>query len=128
MTAFEVFINGHHLCLAGVGDNGGLHAIINCVGGSGRDENIWLSLGGLDYSTDEHLSWNVPTIGVGAEVLIRVVEATSVDLPYERHHSEMPSILEQYRKCLQDFGERLSEGERQELLKDLVADLEGKKE
>jgi hypothetical protein len=65
---------------------------------------------------------------VGAEVLVRVVETTSVDAPNERIHSEMPSTVKQYRKCLQDFSERLSEDERQELVKDLVADLDGKKE
>jgi hypothetical protein len=48
MKAFEVFINGHRLCLAGVGDNGVLSAIVNWVGGPARDEHIFLSLGGLD--------------------------------------------------------------------------------
>ena len=128
MTALEVFINGHRVCLAGVGDNGVLHAIVNWVGGLDRDETPRLSVGGLDCDTDQHLSWKVPSIGVGAEILVRVVETTSVDPPSERHPSQMPTTLEQYRKCLQDFNERLTENEQQELLKELVADLEGKKE
>ncbi len=125
MRAFEVFINSHRLCLAGVGENGGLHAIINCISGPDRDD-IFLSLGGLDYVTDEHLDWEVPTIGVGAEVLVRVVETTSVDPPNERRLSGMPTTLDQYRTCLRDFSERMTEDERQELLKELVADLKGK--
>jgi hypothetical protein len=125
MKAFEVFINGHRLCLAGVGDSGGLHAIINCISDPER-ENIFLSLGGLDYVTDEHLRWNVPSIGIGAEVLIRIVEATSVDRPNQRVHSDMPTTLYQYRACLQQFSEQMTDEERQELLKELVADLEGK--
>jgi len=125
MKAFEVFINGHRLCLAGVGDNGGLHAIINCISGPDREE-IFLSLGGLDYVTDEHMNWKVPAIGVGAEVLVRVVETTSVDPPDVRVRSERPTTLDQYRDCLRDFSEQLTEDERQELLRGLVADLERK--
>jgi hypothetical protein len=125
MKAFEVFINGHRLCLAGVGDDGVLHAIVNWVGGPDR-EDISLSIGGLDSVTDEHLRWKAPTIGVGTEVLVRVVETTSVDPPNERVRSSMPTTLDQYRECLRDFSERMTEDERQELLKELVADLERK--
>jgi len=128
MTAFEVFINGHRVCLAGVGENGVLAAIVNWIGGPDKAETFRLSVSGLDTSTDEHLTWKVPTIGVGAEVLVRVLESSSVDLPHNRKPSKRPTTLEEYRKCLQDFTERLSEGERQELLEELVADLEGKKE
>jgi hypothetical protein len=124
MKAFEVYINGHRLCLAGVGDNGVLHAIVNWVGGASREENIWLSIGGLDCTTDEHLRWRAPSIGVGAEILVRVVEAPVVDQPDEREHSEMPTILEQYRACLRDFSERLTEDERRQLQREVLADLE----
>jgi hypothetical protein len=126
MKAFEVFINGHRLCLAGVGDSGVLHAIVNWVGGPDREEDFSLMVGGIESITDEHLRWNVPSIGVGAEVLIRIVEATSVDTPNKRFHCEMPTTLYQYRTCLQQFSEQMTEDERQELLKELVADLEGK--
>jgi hypothetical protein len=126
MKALDVSINGHRLCLAGVGDDGVLHAIVNWVGGPGREEEISLSVGGLDCATDEHLRWKVPTIGLGAEVLVRILETNSVDPPNERVRSERPTTLDQYRDCLRQFSEELTEDERQELLRELVADLERK--
>jgi hypothetical protein len=103
-----------------------LHAVVNWVATPNREENIRLSVAGLDCVADEHLRWKVPTIGVGAEILVRVVETNSVDPPNERVHSEMPTTLYQYRECLRQFSERMTDEERQELLKELVADLEGK--
>jgi len=126
MKSFEVFINGHRLCLAGVGENGVLNAIVNWVGGAGREEDIFLNVGGLDSKTDEHLRWKVPSIGVGTEILVRVVEAISVDPPDERFYSERPTTMEQYRECLREFCERMTEEERLILVRQLVADLECK--
>jgi hypothetical protein len=103
-----------------------LNAIVNCVGGPNREDDIFLSVGGLDCLTDEHLRWNVPTIGVGAEILVRIVDSTSVDPPDKRVRSERPTTLQQYRECLREFSERLTEEERQQLLRELVADLERK--
>jgi hypothetical protein len=125
MKAFEVFINGHRLCLAGVGENGVLHAIVNWVGGLDHEEAVRLSVAGLDSDTDEHMRWKVPTIGVGAEVLVKVVETASADPPNERVRSEMPTTLGQYRECLRQFSERMTQDERQQLIKELAADLEG---
>lgn len=123
MEAFEVQINGHRLCLAGVAD-GVLSVILNCVGGPERGRDLDLHVGGLDRGSDEHLRWPVPSIGVGAEVLVRVVEAAVVDPPEERYRSERPSTLEQYRDCLRQFSARLTGDERRQLVRELVADLE----
>ena len=87
MKALEVFINGHRVCLAGVGDDGVLNAIVNSIGNPKREDDIFLSVGGLDCVTDEHLRWESPSIGVGAEVLVRVIEAAEVDPPSERIRS-----------------------------------------
>ena len=57
MKALEVFINGHRVCLAGVGDDGVLNAIVNWVGGPDRDQDFFLQVGGLDSRADEHLRW-----------------------------------------------------------------------
>jgi hypothetical protein len=88
MKAFEVLINGHHVCLAGIGGDGVLTAIVNWVGDRSNRENMFLSVGGLDGTTDEYTDWAVPTIGVGAEITIRVVEATTVDPPTARKPRE----------------------------------------
>ena len=124
MKAFEVFINGHRFCLAGVGNDGVLNAIINWVGGPAREDELFLHVGGLDCSTDEHLRWKATTIGVGAEILIKVVEAPFVDLPDERIRSERPTTVQQYRECLRQFSEQMTADERRLLLRQLVADME----
>ena len=124
MIAFEVFINGHRICLAGVGNDGVLNAIVNWVGRPNSDEEIYLHVGGLDCITDEHVRWNVPSIGVGAEILVKVVEADSAEPPDQRYRFEMPTTLEKYRDCLQQFTEQLTEDERQQLLRELIADLQ----
>jgi hypothetical protein len=83
MIAFEVFINGHRICLAGVGNDGVLNAIVNWLGRPNSKEKIRLHVAGSDWITDESLRWIVPSIGVGAEILVKVVEANSADLPDE---------------------------------------------
>ena len=124
MTALEVFINGHRICLAGVGADGVLSAIVNCVGPE-REKHIFLSVGGLDSIANEHLHWDVPSIGVGAEVLVRVVEVSSVDPPAERVPSDKPGTRPQlYLDHLRELGTRMTPDERRELLRELIADLE----
>jgi hypothetical protein len=124
MIAFEVFINGHRVCLAGVGNDGVLNAIVTWVERKDCEGEIFLSVGGLDCKTDESLRWNVPSIGVGAEILVKVVEADSVDRPDQRVDLELPTTLEKFRECLQEFTEQLTQDERQQLLRELIADLQ----
>jgi hypothetical protein len=124
MKALEVFINGHRLCLAGVGEDGVMSAIVTWAGGPEREGDIFLSVGGLDSPADEHLRWNVPTIGVGTEILVRVAEATSVDPPDDRTRSERPTTPEQIRESLRDLCEELTDDERRQLLRELIAGLE----
>lgn len=124
MIAFEVFINGHRVCLAGAGNDGVLNTIVNWVGRPSSVEEVFLRVGGLDCITDEYLRWNVPSIGVGAEIIVKVVEADSVDPPDQRYRFEMPTTLEKYRDCLHQFKEQLTEDERQQLLRELLADMQ----
>ncbi len=46
MRAFRVYLNGKKLCVAGVGDDGVLSAIVDCVGRSGGTDTS-LHIGGL---------------------------------------------------------------------------------
>jgi hypothetical protein len=124
MKALEVFINGHHLCVAGVGDDGVLSAIVNWVGGPDKEENFFLQIGGLDSRADEHLRWESPSIGVGAEVLVRVVEAATVDPPRERIRYEKKTCVDEYRQHLRECSRWLTPDERRQLLRELVAELQ----
>lgn len=126
MKAFEVSINGHRLCLAGIGADGVLNVIVNWVAGPERESETFMHVGGLDGITGEHVRWDVPSIDIGSEILIRVVEAATVDPPDRRYRCDPPSTLEQCRVSLKSFCGRLTEDERRQLLRELVADLEGK--
>jgi hypothetical protein len=124
MIAFEVFINGHRICLAGVGNDGVLNAIVNWAGRSDSVGDTFLRVGGLDSITHEFLRWNVPSIGVGAEILVKVVEASSVDPPDQRYRDDRATALEEWRGILQQITEQLTQDERQQLLRELIADLQ----
>ncbi|AWM38882.1 hypothetical protein GobsT_28890 [Gemmata obscuriglobus] len=123
MEAFEVRLNGDRICLAGVAD-GVLTVNVHIVGGPERGRRFHLSVGGIDSASDEHLSWPVPGIGVGAEVLVRVIDTDAVDPPEQRGRVEQRTQLEQFRECLRLFSERMSNDERRQLLRELVAELE----
>jgi hypothetical protein len=84
MIAFQVAINGRPVCTAGIGASGVLTAIVNWVGTFGEGD-FRLSIGGLSSSTNEHLTYPAPAIGVGDEITVRVVEAdaSKVNLPIE---------------------------------------------
>src|SRR5258708_29762698 len=85
MRAFEVSVNGKKLCLAGIGDDGVLTTIVNCVTRRGAG-NLFLEVGGLFSPTGEHVSWiNQKPLLVGDEVQVKVVETSSADAPIERH-------------------------------------------
>lgn len=129
MKAFEVSINGHRVCLAGVGDAGVLHAIVGWVGGFGPDpnEDLSLSVCGLEKLSDEHLRWHAPSLGVGAEVLVRVVEAAAVDPPDERFRHEKRRGMDEYRELFRECAQDLSDAERAQLRRELVAELQGHK-
>src|SRR5262245_44001332 len=83
MIAFEVYLNGRKLCLAGVGNDGVLAAITDYVAGS-RPDRLHLQVGGLLSPQEEHVCWRNAKLNLGDEITIRIVEATSVDRPRER--------------------------------------------
>ena len=88
MKAFEVFLNGKRLCRAGIGNDGVLDAVIDYVGGDGRD-HLHMHVGGLNSATDEFVNW-VPlrNLKVGDEVSVRIVETNRVDRPKEQKPGE----------------------------------------
>jgi hypothetical protein len=91
VKAFEVFVNGRRVCMAGVGPDGVLSAILDWVGGGPRhpaEGSFDLHVGGLDSRTDEHVDWSVPEVGVGDEVTIRIVETEDIDPEARRRKAD----------------------------------------
>jgi hypothetical protein len=82
MLAFEIYINGQRLCLAGVSNAGVFSAIIEYLGGD--EEHLLLDVGGLLIPEGEHVSWRVMSLSVGDDVRIRILESDKVDAPTER--------------------------------------------
>ena len=83
MRAFEVHLNGKRLCVAGIGDQGVLNALISLMLGQNRNE-VRLEVGGLSLPFQEYLTWSKRKLRSGDEVRIRVCEANSIDRPKER--------------------------------------------
>jgi hypothetical protein len=123
MRALEVSVNGHIACIAGVGDHGLVNAIVNCSTDLGRDD-IDLMVGGLNTETDEHTHWPTTTLGVGSEVLIRVIETVATDPPRERVRFEKETCVSEFRRNLEELSGWLSPDERRQVIRELLAELE----
>lgn len=80
MRAFKVQLNGKRLCVAGIGEDGVLSAIIDHVVGKGRNE-LHFRVGGLRVLNGiyEHVEWRTKRLRVGDRLSITVVETESVD-------------------------------------------------
>ena len=86
MRAFEVQVNGKQLCLAGVGADGALVAIIDHAIGHGRNQ-VHIRIAGTRGVTGgpgEHVEWASRNLRTGDEITLRIVEADSVDRPKTR--------------------------------------------
>jgi hypothetical protein len=81
MLGFHVTLNGRPLCLAGVGESGVLTAIVSVrlQSGDPAPEPVTLEVGGL--SDGAHVHWPGSELSVGDEVVIRLVETATSDLP-----------------------------------------------
>jgi hypothetical protein len=98
MRGFEVFLNKKKVCLASIGDNGVLSAIVNCLT---RDKvaDQFLEVGGLASPTHTHIAWTKQKrLRLGDEIRIRIVETVSPDEPISEHRRDASQELN-YRKC-----------------------------
>jgi hypothetical protein len=117
MIAFEVHRNGEKICTAGV-SAGVMTAVLSWVGGRKHDEeaarrgvehrDLTLHVGGLLAEGNEagqHLKWRDDQLKRGDSVLIRVVDADTVDTPTSTEPQD-PELAEKQER---DFYERLRE-------------------
>jgi hypothetical protein len=87
MRAFEVYLNGERLCLAGANDESVLSTIIDYVGKVGNPDNeerLHLSVGGLLIPQEEHVRWQERDLAVGDEIRVRILDSDTVDMPSRR--------------------------------------------
>jgi hypothetical protein len=83
MRAFVVSVNGKQLCTAGIGAEGVLSSHVTWSGREGSS-NFHMHVGGLETASNQHLNWPVTVIGVGDEIVTRIIETQTVDDPLSR--------------------------------------------
>jgi hypothetical protein len=84
MQAFQVFVNGKKVCVAGIGNDGVLSTILTYAPFKRRRETR-LRVGGLISPANEHVAWVEAMLRVGDEVRVRVIETETVDKPSKRY-------------------------------------------
>ena len=76
MRAYEVFLNGNRLCVAGIGSDGYISAYITYQ----SDPNAtWIEVMGLENRKKLYVRWTQTNLQVGDEVLLKIVDRKSVD-------------------------------------------------
>jgi hypothetical protein len=116
MKAFEVFLNGERLCLAGLAGRCVLTVIIDHVKGKVDPvDDLGLHVGGLISDTDEHVIWSRAQLNTDDEVRVRILESDSADEPTKRVLRDSEEDLEQrkayVRAVVKQLGWTLTESE-----------------
>jgi len=106
MRAFEIYSNDRKLCLAGIGDDGVLTAIVNWVATKGAGD-LFLSVGGLVSPVSEQVRWIKQDLSVGDVITIKVVEASSTDTPSERERSNPADDLKYQKSYVRAMAKKL---------------------
>lgn len=113
MRAFEVYLNGKRLCLAGIGDDGVLNTMVDHGVGKGWNQQT-LRVGGLINATQEHVIWSRRRLKIGDEVRVKIVETASIDRPKERIRIDPKEDLKRQKQYVRDlakkFGWKLTTG------------------
>ncbi|MGK3983898.1 hypothetical protein WME99_12725 [Sorangium sp. So ce136] len=110
MIAFRISVNGTKICTAGIGPGGVLSIVVSRVAGAPaallEDGHVLIS--GLDSDRREHSLWPSPTLRVGDEIGIEILEADAVDPAWRRipcAESYRDALLLHARAALSAFAE-----------------------
>jgi hypothetical protein len=105
MRAYEVFLNGKKLCVAGIGSDGYISAYITYVS---EGNKTWIDVLGLDNRKKKYVQWTRTKLRTGDEISLKVVDRKSVD-KYKtiRRHNEkrdIGSTKRETRRMAKAFG------------------------
>jgi hypothetical protein len=106
MRAFETFLNGRRLCVAGIDGDSVLTVIIDCARRDGRDAELELNVGGLDSAAREHVTWATTQLQVGDEVQVKVLESVSADEPSIRKRPDPENETEMQRNYVRQMAKK----------------------
>ncbi len=76
MRAYEVFLNGKRLCLAGIGKHGYVSVYITYISEQSETE---IDIVGLVASKKQYVRWTRRPLRTGDEVRIKIVDRKTVD-------------------------------------------------
>jgi hypothetical protein len=105
MRTFEVHLNKRKLCVAGLDADCVLTAIIDYV--SGKRGRLHLSVGGLNTSAEEHVSWQDRHLRVGDEIRIRIASRRQADAPVKRFPRDPSKELESKKRYVRNYAKEL---------------------
>src|SRR5260370_37957181 len=98
MKAYEVFLNGDRLCLAGIAGNGILNVMITHLKRDGDRDEVHLYVGGRKgLISGEHVAWTTTQLSKDDEVRVRIIESDWDDEPTKRVLRESEAL--QQRKA-----------------------------
>ena len=108
MKAFEVFLNGDRLCLAGLTGRCVLTVIISHVKGKVDPvDEVDLQVGGLISDTDEHVLWRIAQLNTDDEVRVKIIESDSADEPTKRVLRDSEEDLKQRKAYVRAMAKQL---------------------
>jgi hypothetical protein len=112
MLAYEVFLNGKPLCVAGVGNDGYISASVTY---RSMEDDTWIDVIGLVKRKRVYVRWKRKDLRAGDEVLLKIVHRKSVDKYRTIRRLEDPKRVEESTKryvrgMARRFGWKIQEG------------------
>jgi hypothetical protein len=105
MIAFNIALNGRHVCTAGIRDFGVLTAMVTWVhrkpeqrrGRKRIEKELAAEVAGLDSVAKEHVKWLRRRLRIGDRLAIEIVKSDSPDTPKRRYRDD-PRIVERAKR------------------------------
>jgi hypothetical protein len=118
MKAFEVYLNGKRLCIAGIGEFGVIGIGLSWrgsqplrKGGPPLPERLGLNVGGIEEPTGNHVLWGNWHLKTGDDIRFKIVETSVADEPKERKGRLRNATLQDRkracRRMAKEFGWKL---------------------
>ncbi len=118
VIAFQISINGEHVCTAGVGDLGVLSAILTWVrrspeksrNGKSFEEELTIEVGGLSEGVSSR--WLSRTLSVGDVIGVKVVSVRAVDNPASIQREDPRLVEKSERRYLESLKQKYGRKKR----------------
>jgi hypothetical protein len=107
MQAFDVFLNGQRLCLAGIDGDSVLDVMITHLKHNIDKDELDLEVGGLVSATGEHVTWGTTPLKMGDEVRVTIAETDSADEPKARRPRNRTEEVEQKKQYVRGMPKEL---------------------